>query len=88
VLEQSKDPAKAKVLEEHFSLRDRQQGVFGALSANGVDVTLAKLGAGTQAANDSVIDTLNYPIGGDVFSFMASQTRQRIDNDADTEMKS
>ena len=88
VLEQSKDPAKAKVLEEHFSLRDRQQGVFGALSANGVDVTLAKLGAGNQAANDSVIDTLNYPIGGDVFSFMASQTRQRIDNDADTEMKS
>ncbi|MBD8272673.1 dermonecrotic toxin domain-containing protein [Pseudomonas fluorescens] len=88
VLEQSRDPAKAKALEEHFSLRDRQQGVFGALSADGVDATLTKLGAGTQAANDRVINTRNYPIGGDVFSFMASQTRQRIDKDADTEMKS
>ncbi|MBH3421970.1 dermonecrotic toxin domain-containing protein [Pseudomonas gessardii] len=88
VLEQSKDPAKATALEEHFSLRDRQQGIFGALSSNGVDSTLKKISTGNMAANDSHINTLNYPIGGDVFSYMASQTRQRINNDADTEMKS
>jgi len=88
VLEQSKDPAKATALEEHFSLRDRQQGVFGALSANGVDSTLKKLGSGEMAADDSHINTQNYPIGGDVFTFMASQTRERINSDADTEMKS
>lgn len=88
VLAQSKDPAKATALEVHFSLRDRQQGVFGALSASGVDSTLKKLGSRDLAANDSHIDTLNYPVGGDVFSFMASQTRERINNDADTEMKS
>lgn len=88
VLEQSKDPARATALEAHFSLRDRQQGMFGRLSANGVDSTLKKIGNGVMAANDSHINTQNYPIDGDVFSFMASQTRQRINNDADTEMKS
>ncbi len=88
VLEQSQDPGRAAALEEHFSLRDRQQGVFGALSVNGVDSTLKKIGTGGMAANDSHINTLNYPIGGDVFAFMAGQTRERINNDADTEMKS
>jgi hypothetical protein len=88
VLEQSKEPAKATALAEHFALRDRQQGVFGALSVNGVDGTLKKIGAGVMVANASHINTLDFPIGADVFSFMASQTRQRINNDADTEMKS
>lgn len=88
VLEQSKVPARATALEEHFALRDRQQGVFGALSVNGVDGTLSKIGTGAMAANDSHINTRNYPIGGDVFTFMADQTRQRINYDADTEMKS
>ena len=88
VLEQSREPAKATALEEHFALRDRQQGVFGALSVNGVDGTLNKIGTGAMAANDSHINTRNYPIGGDVFTNMATQTRQRINYDADTEMKS
>jgi hypothetical protein len=88
VLEQSKDPAKAVALEQHFSLLDRQQGIFGPLSANGVDGSLKKLGSGEMAANDSHINTLNYPIAGDVFSFMASQARQRISADANTEMTS
>lgn len=39
-------------------------------------------------ANNNHINTLNYPIAGDVFAFIASQTRQRINSDADTEMKS
>ncbi len=88
VYEQSKDPAKTLALEQHFALRDRQQGIFGSLSVNGVDGSLKKISTGDMAANASHINTLNYPIGGDVFSFMASQTRQRINNDADTEMKS
>ncbi|WP_124433989.1 dermonecrotic toxin domain-containing protein [Pseudomonas orientalis] len=88
VLEQSRDPAKATALEEHFALRDRQQGVFGALSVNGVDSTLNKIGTGVMPANDSHINTRNVPIGGDVFTFMTNQTRQRINYDADTEMKS
>lgn len=88
VLQQSKDPTKATALEQHFSLRDRQQGIFGPLSANGVDGTLRKISTGEMEANNSHLNTLNYPIAGDIFSFMASQTRQRINSDADTEMKS
>jgi hypothetical protein len=88
VLQQSRDPTKVIALEQHFALRDRQQGIFGALSANGVDASLKKISTGDMAANDSHINTLNYPIAGDVFGFMASQTRERINNDADTEMKS
>lgn len=88
VHEQSKDPAKTVALEQHFALRDRQQGIFGSLSVNGVDGSLKKISTGDMAANASHINTLNYPIAGDVFSLMASQTRQRINQDADTEMKS
>ncbi len=88
VLEQSREPAKAVALEQHFSLRDRQQGIFGPLSANGVDGTLKKISTGEMAANSRHLNTLNYPIAGDVFSFMAAQTRERINSDADTEMKS
>lgn len=88
VFEQSKDPAKAVALEQHFSLLDRQQGIFGPLSASGVDATLKKIGTREMPANNRHINTLNYPVAGDVFAFMASQARQRINSDANTEMTS
>lgn len=88
VAEQGKDPAKAMALAQHFSLKDRQQGIFGALSVNGVDSALQKIGAGTMAANGNHINSRNYPIAEDVFSVMARQTRERIASDTDTEMKS
>jgi len=88
VVEQGKDPDKAAALAQHFSLRDRQQGVFGKLSVNGVDSALKKMGAGVMAADSSHINNQNYPIADDVFSAMARQTRQRIESDADTEIKS
>lgn len=88
VVEQGQDPQKAQALEQHFALRDRQQGVFGALSVNGVDSALNKLGSGQMAANANHINTRNLPVAQDVFSMMQAQTRQRIELDVDTEMKS
>lgn len=88
VVEQGQDPQKAQALEQHFALRDRQQGVFGALSVNGVDSALKKLGSGQMVASDNHINTRNLPVAQDVFSMMQAQTRQRIEQDVDTEMKS
>ncbi|MDQ0742338.1 dermonecrotic toxin domain-containing protein [Pseudomonas sp. W4I3] len=88
VVAQGKDPIKAAALAQHFSLADRQQGIFGALSVNGVDSALKKLGTGEMAADLSHINANNQRVDDDLFAFMAKQTQARIAADIDTEIKS
>lgn len=88
VVAQGKDPVKAAALAQHFSLADRQQGIFGALSVNGVDSALKKLGTGEMAADLSHINANNQRVDDDLFAFMAKQTQARISSDIDTEIKS
>ena len=88
VVEQGRDPVKAKALAQHFSLAERQQGIFGKLSVNGVDKTLELLGSGQMNADKSHINVNTLSMGEDVFAMMAKQTQSRIESDIDTQMKS
>lgn len=88
VVEQAKSPLKSAALAQHFSLADRQQGIFGALSVNGVDSTLKKLATGEMEADSRHINVNNGGVENDLFVFMAQQTQARIASDIDTEIKS
>lgn len=88
VVEQGQDPVKAKALAQHFSLADRQQGIFGKLSVNGVDKALELLGSGQMKADKRHINVNTLSVGEDVFVVMARQTQSRIESDIDTQMKS
>jgi hypothetical protein len=72
----------------HFSLADRQQGIFGKLSVNGVDKALELLGNGQMKADKNHINVNTLSLGEDVFAMMAKQTQSRIESDIDTQMKS
>ncbi len=70
-----------KMLERHFSLYCRQDGVW----YTGVRNALKKLGTG---AWQSGINTRNYRVSGDVFHVLANNMRARSNSDADTLIKS
>ena len=88
VLEQSKEPEKLAELSRHFSLYDRQQGIFGAFSVNGVDTALLKMSTGEMPANSRHINVNAHVVNEDVFTQMAAQTQRRMNSDLDVEMKS
>ncbi|AZE70741.1 hypothetical protein C4K00_0482 [Pseudomonas synxantha] len=88
VVEQGKDPGKSAALAHHFSLSDRQQGIYGSLSVNGVDSALSKLGSGEMKADSNHINVNDSRVREDVFTMMARETQARIESDLDTQIKS
>lgn len=69
------------MLERHFSLYARQDGVW----FTGVRSSLKKLGTGVW---QNGINTRNYRVSGDVFHVLANNMRARSNSDADTLIKS
>lgn len=88
VVEQGRDQARLMTLASHFSLKHRQQGIFGPLSANGVDSTLKKLGNGEMEPSSKHINFAQEEISQDLFSCLAQQVHARVNSDADVHIKS
>jgi len=84
VIEQARHPDARKALERHFSLYDRQDGIF----YTGVDNGLGKLASGKWDGGSVDLYSKSEHIAGDVFDDMARRTRERDASDADTLIKS
>lgn len=97
---QGKDPEKRKTLASHFRLKDRQDdedfwtdvGKFfrGAQGTGaGVDTALGNIGSGWWSNGEGVIiDDQIKTVKGDLFTAMAGVASERMDDDADTAIKS